>query len=737
MKIFRITVSVALMFGSLTGLAQPAKPAELQVASDWQDDRWNEMESGRFQFIIVPLPSGTLLKGFGVLVGENGEAAICYDTASSRMLATWRGGLFRYSGRRFGVVDNPLPAGKVHEWLPVNGADHVPEAHWDGINVNGTRVVMRFNTAGREILELPWWESFETGGALSRSFVISPGDRAVQIPLMKGERVQPISKIDRPDRRGVTVKSSNGDQHIVALGDPRQCRIRFDEDEMTAVLEVLASETEQRVKLWFLGQGGLDFTSEPSFPIEKLKEDGDVRDLLAPGPKAWAPVPTRGQLSRLSVAYAVDTLTVPYENPWNALMFLSGIDFLPNGDAAVCTMFGDVWLVKGINEGLEALHWHRFATGLFQPLGLQVVDGVIHVLGRDQITALHDLNGDDFADFYRNHSNLMQTRPGHHFVTSLQSDSGGNLYYVDTHGLHKVSADGASLETIATGWRNPNGLGRSPGGILTVSPQQGGWTPSSQISEVKRGGFYGAGGPQVTTTRPLGYDPPLCWIPHAIDNSGGSQVWGAASGWGPLSGHMIHLSYGRCSMMLTLREVVNGQAQGGVIPLRGGRFLSGAMRGAVNPVDGQLYVVGAKGWQTSALQDGSLQRVRYTGKTLTVPIELNVFENGISLGFADALDAEWAASSSSYGIKRWNYRYTKEYGSKDYSVTHPEQEGRDEVTIESIHVSSDRKNVFLVIPSMKPVMQMEVRYNLRSESGDRVRATVYHTIHQLRSAKVF
>ena len=117
--------------------------------------------------------------------------------------------------------------------------------------------------------------------------------------------------------------------------------------------------------------------------------------------------------------------------------------------------------------------------------------------------------------------------------------------------------------------------------------------------------------------------------------------------------------------------------------------------------------------------------------------ELKGFENGVSLVFADALDAEWAANSANYGIKQWNYRYAKEYGSKDYSVAKPEEVGRDEVAIESIQVSSDNKSVFLVIPSINSVMQMEVRYNLRSEAGDRVRSTVYHTIHKMRPAKTF
>ncbi|MBT5708374.1 MAG: hypothetical protein HOI66_18830, partial [Verrucomicrobia bacterium] len=88
------------MAGPFTAVAQRPVPIANQAETDWQDDRWNKMQSGRFQSFIVPLPSGTLLKGFGVLVGEKGEATVCYDTASSRMLATWSEGLFRYSSRK-------------------------------------------------------------------------------------------------------------------------------------------------------------------------------------------------------------------------------------------------------------------------------------------------------------------------------------------------------------------------------------------------------------------------------------------------------------------------------------------------------------------------------------------------------------------------------------------------------------------------------------------------------------
>jgi hypothetical protein len=47
-----------------------------------------------------------------------------------------------------------------------------------------------------------------------------------------------------------------------------------------------------------------------------------------------------GQLgeARSDSAYIVDTLIVPYDNPYQVVMQLSGLAFLDNGDALVCTL---------------------------------------------------------------------------------------------------------------------------------------------------------------------------------------------------------------------------------------------------------------------------------------------------------------------------------------------------------------------------------------------------------------
>jgi hypothetical protein len=464
----------------------------------------------------------------------------------------------------------------------------------------------------------------------------------------------------------------------------------------------------------------------------------DLNKLTVGSPSQWtAPVTSKGHVEKDTEPYVIDTLTVPYKNPYKALMFLSGHDFMPNGDIAVCTAHGDVWLVKGVNDKLDKLAWKRFATGLYQPLGLKVVRDRVYVLGRDRITRLLDENGDGEADFYEDYCNLIETSPEpHHYVTSLETDVAGNFYYVDPVGVHRVSPDGRTLATLATGFRNPNGMATSPDGrVVTVAPQQGQWTPSSSIIEIRPGGYYGYGGPEVTAGRPLGYDPVFCWIPHGVDNSGGSQVWVPEGKWDGLGSHLLHLSWGRCFMLLVLRDVVDGVPQGAVVGLPG-RFLSGPMRGAFNPRDGHLYVVGSTGWQTSALKDGCFQRVRYTGKPLDVPVAWHVRNNGLDLTFAQPLEREAAEDVGSYGIEQWNYRYAAQYGSKDWSVSNPDREGHDPVEVTAAKLLADGRTVSLEMPGLKPVMQLQVQYNLNAKDGASIRGKLYGTINRVPSAPV-
>ena len=93
-----------------------------------------------------------------------------------------------------------------------------------------------------------------------------------------------------------------------------------------------------------------------------------------------------------------------------------GVGIVDEDTLAVCTLMGDVWLVDGVDEDLNELTWQRIAFGLHQPLGWVVHEGCVHVIGRDQLLRLVDLNGDREADFYECLTNEFPTAKGNRFA---------------------------------------------------------------------------------------------------------------------------------------------------------------------------------------------------------------------------------------------------------------------------------------------------------------------------------
>jgi sugar phosphate isomerase/epimerase len=742
---------------SAAGNRAPGEPPtsgmvpEEQQESHWTDSRWQRAEVGQWLASTLPLPGGAIARGLTIKVGREDEGSVAYDSGSGALRAAWLGGFLRFNGQRFGLLRPPQPAGtnllafpSTHGWPD---ADH----RFAGFHRHGQRVVLEHRVNGARVLESPWLEWRGTP-VFTRTFNVAPADRELRLALggLPGGAQGGLAQAGTS--RGLThtlTMEKDGRRLVIAVAGVAG---KLEQVLEAPVLVLPASREPRRFTVFYWS--GPDEQRGRFDEIVARDEPADLAPLLAPdGGRFLARLQTRGERGADTGPFAVDTLTMPYDNPFHALMFAAGVDFTPDGAAYVCTIHGDVWQVTGIDDGLRELTWRRFATGLFQPLGLKVRDGQVFVLGRDRLTRLHDLNADGEADFYENFFDGIATSTGgHDYVTSLEKDDAGNFYYVDPRGVHRVAADGSRQETLATGFRNPNGLGARPdGGVITAAPQQGEWTPSSGLWEVRPDnvGLYGGyGGPKVREARPAGFDAPLLWLPHAVDNSSGSQVWVPPGRWGPLAGQMLHLLWGRCGMMLVLRDEGDGTAGGGArrtvtgagagpttpnglaVPLPV-KFLSGPNRGSFNPRDGHLYVAGSTGWQTSAVKDGALQRVRFTGRPAALPVAWRVLPGALELTFSEPLDPATAADAGSYGLKQWNYRYAAQYGSADWSVADPEKEGRDDVPVAAAALSADGRTLTLRVAGLRPVMQFALRYNLDTAAGCPARGEVYGTIHRV------
>jgi putative heme-binding domain-containing protein len=480
------------------------------------------------------------------------------------------------------------------------------------------------------------------------------------------------------------------------------------------------------------------------------------------GPPRWPQkLETEAVIGAARGPFAVDILSGPLNNPWLAQLRFTGLDFYPDGDRmAACTWDGDVWLVSGLKGVMAAtstttstatspvpapkLTWQRIASGLFQPLGLRIVAGRIHLTCRDQLAVLHDLNGDGETDFYECLNNDHQvTEHFHEFAMGLQTDAAGNFYYaksarhalpavVPHHGtLLRVSADGTRTDILATGFRAANGVCLNPDGSFIVTDQEGHWNPKNRINWVEatgRDAFYGNmfGYHDITDSSDSAMRPPVCWITNAFDRSPAELLWVDSERWGPLRGSLLNLSYGYGKIFVVPHERVAGQMQGGMCELPLPVFPTGLIRGRFHPGDGQLYACGMFAWAGSATQPGGLYRVRYTGQAVHLPIKLEARSGVVRLGFSGDLDPASVADLAKFKLKIWSLKRTANYG----SAHHDERP----LEVKAARLEPDRRTIRLEVPELRPTWCMEIVYDVRGSGGEPIHGTIHNTIHSLEEA---
>jgi hypothetical protein len=738
---------------------------------------YDEMDYGPFLSHTFQLPNNNItLRGIAVpfnapLPGEDGKAGKCgviFDTELLRYSGFWSGGFITWNGVVFNGNHgaNPAPVGKVHfatkmlsgwskdgKYEDPRPIPHGPMprdwGRYKGLYRTDKGIVFSYTVGDASVLDMPGVEVHDKYRFFTRT-INSNGktDRfaILDLPALKPGLLPRAMSIQSNGQGSVAQHVDQDGNAVLVI-----CRHALVRDKDGRCQAGLDGQTA-KIIVW---TGPAKDLPDASKAAGKIGPAIDLTPLTKGGKARFTEtVTTQGKRGDDKSAYTVDSLTPPFKNPYKSWMRFGGFDFFSDGRAAVSTWSGDVWIVSGIDDKLEKLTWKRYAAGLFHALGLKIVDDKVYVLGRDQITRLHDTNGDGEADFYECFNNeAMITTNFHEFTFDLQTDPDGNFYFVKGgpvrpggrgwdkvtphHGcIFKVSSDGSKLEVVARGFRAPNGMGVGPHGEITVGDNEGTWTPTCPINWIKPGGFYGvpdfAGKPKAEF--PKVRDNPLCWLPHGdVDNSNGGQAWITGKNFGPLSGQLMHSSYGKCRLYEVMKEEVAGQMQGGVVPIMiaPGKFDfdSGICRMRFNEKANALFITGLRGWQTTAQKDAGFYRLRYTGQKAYLPVDLKVQPGEIAITFSDPLAEKSAADPDNYSVRRWNYRWTENYGSAHYKVSNPKQQGQDEMEVESAALSKDGKTVTLRINDLKPCMQMKIQYNLKAADGTQVRNSIHHTIN--------
>jgi mono/diheme cytochrome c family protein len=768
-----LIILTSLAASTLTHANAPTRGDRAQArAAEMPDGQWYEiMDTGPFisDTFLAPGPKGdvAVLKGIAIKVGAEEDRTFVFDTEMLRMVAGFDGrvGLAGtpWNGNHGGNSYLPEAAAAYYFfnqrtpgwaidglWTDPRLDGHGPlpreRAKYQGLYRHGADVLLNYTVGKTPVWESPRFEN----GVMIRHFKLGATHRQLQVLLADSGAVW-----------GDETRQGNQTQRLVGGTDQIQLETLEDGRTVVTIAAGLAGAEFQ-----VLYQRGDAAAVSPSVV--------DWDSFLAGGPVIYPEtITTKGIIGPDERPYALDTIPYPTENPWFANTRFGAFDFFADGDRIACSTWnGDVWIASGLGGDLRNIQWKRYASGLFQTLGLKIVDGVIYTQGRDQITRLHDLNGDGEADYYECFNNDVKITDGfHEFSFDLVTDAEGNFWFskgmpvlgggrgfarwTEHNGsILKVSANGDTLERFAWGLRAPGGIGIGPNGEVTTGENEGSWVPRCKITWSEPGSFHGVV-PSVWDGKtyvapqpgaPTDYEKPLVWMPYDVDNSSGSQIWVPEdSTWGPSHrSEMLHFSYGKSSIFRVMRDEVDGQVQGAVYKLPIDLGIP-AQRGKFHPQSGALYVMGLRGWQTNG--GTGFQRVRYLGEAGPTPVGLKAFANGVVVEFSDTLDVVTVQDVRRFSVKKWNYVWGPQYGSGRFSIDNRdealEQWARevpskgvvnnvDQVAVRAASVLPDGKTVFLYIPNMTKAMQMEIQMDLAGTDGAEVRKTIWNTIHNLR-----
>lgn len=768
-----VTLASVLMTGyTYTRNTASDRPDSLQLASF--------VEPG-FPYISTSVDARKLGGGFPkdnqaarTLALQLGDSAYaCFDTDLLRWSVAWTGkflpmvlmaqvsykDFFNKNNNIATVTGTPVlatgayagwstgkPAYRTDQSLPPTWrALPAQQGRYNGVYIYGNRSVLDYSVGQARIYEMPGSAQFDGGIAFTRN--IRATDVASELYLTAAE----IDNATGSEMKGriAYIYQGTGKDTVTAVAVLGKGKPGWQPgvEEGKYLTVKVGAPGEGTVVIW----KGLSKDKKAFEKFCKTKHTA-LPDFQKGGPALWKEtVVTQGKVAPDTAAFVTDQLTLPLNNPWKRNVRIADVGFFKDGRAAVVTFEGDVWTIEGIDKGLQNLKWRRFASGLHEPMSIEIVKDSIYVFDRNGIVHLRDLNNDGVADYYENFSNAMaQSAESREWAGDLVTAPDGRFYIAkggslsngpgmtkvtgkgfregsDQNGaILRISSDGRSTEVIATGLRGPY-LGMHPTkGILTASDQQGNYVPSTPIFVIHPGDYFGVEPTLHRKDNPV-VTPPLTWIPHSVDRSAISQAWVTGSKMGPLNGNLVHFSFGRPGLFRVLIDSTTSVVQGGVSVINA-HYPAPTSKGAMNPVDEQLYVAGFNLWGSSSNGISALLRLRYTGKPSYLPNHFRAGKQGIVLRFDSPLDKATASDPGNFEVRRWNYKRTEEYGSGHFKLDG--STGQEIMHVAASYPSADGRSVLLLVPEMTEIMQMEVTYHLQAADGKKVNDQFWFTVNQ-------
>jgi len=498
-------------------------------------------------------------------------------------------------------------------------------------------------------------------------------------------------------------------------------------------------------------------TTWATIPSSNLSTDAGVVRVTAPGTKyCEGAEDTAGdglQLDSVNPNYTLtDLRPADFEPKVSGLAFTADDELLVTTTGSVSAGGwvpdaepGEVFLLDGVVDatGPQDVTATKIATDLLNPMGIDVIDDLVYVSERDQLTELSDPDGDGFYDTHRTVATWPDGGNFHEFAFGLIHDE-ENFYVnlsvaIDNGGATtnpqpaqgrgttlRIDRESGEVEVVAGGLRTPNGIAFGPDGEIFAMDNQGGWLPSSKLVHVEDGRFFNH------YTNPAGpFDdepvtPPALWIPqNEIGNSPSTPI---LLDEGPFAGQMVFgdVTYG--GLQRAFLEEVDGEYQGAVFRHTAG--LEVGVNRVITGPDGALYVGGTGeggNWGESGKLVYGLQKLSPINTDTFDMESVSAVEGGFEITYTEPISTETAASlATAYRAEQWRYVPTAAYGGPKVN--------EQVLGVSSATVSEDRTTVTIQLDGLEPgnVVHLRSPRPFESESGKELWSTeAWYTLNSL------
>lgn len=474
-------------------------------------------------------------------------------------------------------------------------------------------------------------------------------------------------------------------------------------------------------------------------------------------------------------------------SPEGTLLEVGGLCTMPDGNLAIATRRGDVYIVE--NPTSPKPYFRKFASGLHELLGIAYKNGSLYVAQRGELTRLQDANMDGKADIfetiyawplsgnYHEYSYGPKIAPDGSFYVTLNLGFGdvwwSGTSFVPWRGWALHIFEDGSMEPWATGLRSPCGISMIDGELF-YTDNQGDWMGSGSIMPIKKGAFLGNPGGLVWTNmsnsplkltqeaifskvnpriefsedgrraKPENIEKesyktladikkdvpelqmPTVWLPHGVLGVSNAEIVKIPKGvFGPFEEQLLVGDQGQSKISRVFMEKVKGELQGCAWDFRSG-FQSGVLRMSWAN-DGSLFVGETnRGWGSAGEANEGMQRLYWNS---FMPFEMKTVKampDGFEIEFTKPIDKKKAANLSSYLVESFNYKYTPVYGSPPVNLK--------KCPVKGVKVSEDGLTVRIIVGDLKQYYIHKISLDgIRDQdsSYSLVHSTAYYTLNNI------